>query len=1187
MPTTPGSRDDGRSDQHAEGDAGDHATLMPSLFPSLPRQIGDYQILREVGRGGMGVVYEAEQISLGRRVALKVLPGHVLADRKAQERFRHEAKAAARLHHTNIVPVFEVGRDGEVAFYAMQFIQGQGLDRVIDELARLRGPVPDPTGVDQEDARPGTPLLPVTTLAVASAAAALPKQRLELVAASLLSGRLGTEGLLSSASADPAFLEAALTERLDPALVTEPELRTAGQPMLEALPRADVTNSAVLPGGRPVSEADSTVDRKPYFRSVAQIGRQAAQGLAYAHARGVIHRDIKPSNLLLDTSGVVWITDFGLAKADDDELTATGDILGTLRYIAPERLEGAGDARADIYALGLTLYELLTLRPAFRSTDRIRLIERIKAEEPLRPRSLDSRIPRDLETIVLKAIDKDPKARYESAEALDEDLGRFLADEPIQARQVGAAERYWRWARRNPVIAVLGGVLTGVLLLITLTSLIAARKFQNQAEILRDLAAAQGTERRVADRAREKEAAARLKADQANASLRATQETLNWTVYATRSELGLAAWDTNDVGHLLRLLRLMRPRSDETDRRGWEWRYLWQLGHEDRLTIRTGPKEKFTRVAFSPDGQVLATLERSGRIQLRDRRTGAVLQTTGVTSGGRPADLGRGVVALAFSPDGRMLAGPGPDASLVLYSVETSQPVIRLESTKGAILDVAWSPDGKTLVGGFSTHLMRVWDARDGHLIQGMFGRHAGPVASVAFSPDGLTLASASLDRTVKLWKLDDPVNPRAILRGHTDEVRAVAFSADGRHVASAGFDRTIRLWDARSGAELAVIRGHVGPVMTLAYLPDSERVVTGSADQTIRLWDTVSRLELRSFKGTDAVSSLAVSRGGRDIASASDETVRIWSADTPPRPQTLQSPSVLPYGGAVECLAFSADGHHLASGHSDNVLRVWDLRSGQPPRLFKGHSHIVQCAAFSPDGRSIASGGMDRTVRIWDSASGQSRLTFKGHDGELKAVLFTPDGQTVVSGGSDRTIRAWDPATGALRYRLEGHTGTVNDLAFSPDGQTLASAGYDRSCILWDLPGRKRRLVLTGHAGSINGVAFSADGHTLATASSDCTVRLWDPVSGVMRGILIGHTEDVDGLAFSLDGRLASSGWDQTIRIWDPASEQNLLVMRGHTARIRRIKFSPDGRTLASASYDRTIKLWEAAPASVLTTRN
>ncbi len=210
---------------------------------------------------------------------------------------------------------------------------------------------------------------------------------------------------------------------------------------------------------------------------MAQIGRQAAEALAYAHARGVLHRDVKPSNLLLDTSGVVWITDFGLAKSDESGLTATGDLLGTLRYIAPERLRGEGDARADVYALGLTLYELATLRPAFDSADRLRLIDQIKNQEPVRPRALDPRISRDLETLVLKAIEKDPRRRYQAAADMAEDLRRFLDGEPIRARKVGELERAWKWAMRRKAIA--GLILVAVVSLLGGTA--ASLRFSLQA----------------------------------------------------------------------------------------------------------------------------------------------------------------------------------------------------------------------------------------------------------------------------------------------------------------------------------------------------------------------------------------------------------------------------------------------------------------------------------------------------------------------------------------------------------------------------------------------------------------------------------------------------------------------------------------------------------------------------------
>lgn len=1154
------------------------------LFSFEPDQIGDYRIVREVGRGGMGIVYEAKQISLGRRVALKVLPRHLVGDQKVLERFRREARAAARLHHTNLVPVFEVGQEGEVAFYAMQFIEGQGLDRLIEELRRLRGL--DPHDTESAGAGEGARSVGSAGAPGASAGELQDTQRkpsLEAVAESLLSGRVGAKDWMTRPSEPPADPEAPITERLASSSITPTELFPTDSLLVRRNPADDALNGAVLPGPSQVLEADPLGPRLPFFRSVAQIGRQAAQGLAYAHARGVLHRDIKPSNLLLDIAGVVWITDFGLAKFEDDGLTAAGDIIGTVRYMAPERFDGEGDHRADVYALGLTLYEVLTLRPAFPATDRMRLIEWIKTEEPPRPRSLDNHIPRDLETIVLKAIDKDPGRRYQSAAKMEEDLARFLADEPIHARRVSVAERYWRWAKRNPAIAILGGLLTGLLVLLTFFSLRAADQFRRQAESLRTLAAARERERIAADRSRAEEARARIKADQANARLLTAQDELHRTVYATRSRLALDAWATNDLAEFQVLLELARPHPEEPDLRGWEWRFLWQLGHECRYLVRDSKSEKITHLAFSPDGNILASVDNKGLIQLRNRHTGAPLITTGAPGGGRDASLHSGVVAIAFSPDGRTLAGPGPGGSLVLYAVDTGKPVLRMWDFRGAVLGLAWSPDGKTLVAAVSAHTMRIFDARDGRLIHRSFGHHDGPVTSVAFSPDGRTLASASVDRTVKLWNLDDPVHARLTLKDHTDEVRAVAFSPNGETLASAGFDRTIRIWDARSGAVRAVIRGHASSVMALAFSPDGTSVVTGSMDHTVRLWDVGSGQELRTFKNPDAVSALAVSRDGRDIAAASDESIRVWDASLPPNPRVLRSPSVQAFGESVESLDFSPDGSRLVSGHTDFALRVWDLGSQRDPIVLRGHRGDVPRVAFSPDGRLIASASRDGTIRIWDAESGQTEFTFAGHSDEVRTLVFSSDGQTIFSSGSDPKILAWDPATGEVRYQLARHTDAVNDLTISPDGRMLGSASSDKTCVIWDLGGRQPRLTLKGHTGRVNSIAFSADGKMIATASNDDTVRVWDRESGSVLRSLTGHTDAVLYVTFSPDGRLVSAGRDQTLRIWDPSRGLELLVLRGHTAGIHCVRFSPDGRTIASASHDRTIRLWTASPASTV----
>jgi WD40 repeat protein len=1161
--------------------------------PPLSR-VGDYRILRVIGRGGMGVVYEAEQISLGRRVALKVLPRQISSDWMVLERFRREARAAARLHHTNIVPVYEIGQDGDIRFYAMQFIQGQGLEVVIAELRRLRDRARTESGKDTaEECRPlkrsgahSRPAIEGTSRAgEVEVSAVVPlifgsrldpggrrAEQTEAVQSTLAfrpSGDLTTLAgnginLRIADAADPALMQTESAEARGGAASGDALARGAGVCGTRSV-SATSSTSALLPGGTQLSSVES--GRRASFHSLARIGLQVAAGLAYAHARGIVHRDIKPSNLLLDTEGVVWITDFGLAKGDDEGLTLTGDILGTLRYMAPERFRGEADARADVYALGLSLYELVTLRPGFGSVDRLELIEQIKTAEPPRPRTIDARIPRDLETIVLKAIEKDPRARYQSAEAMGEDLRRFLADEPVKARRASAAERFARWARHHPGTAGLGAALLTVLIVATTVAVFVARHMTTLAEQERSAARAERLARQEANQraraeslARGLEAAARGKADEANASLLATREELRRTVYVTRSNLALAAWYGNDIGRLRSLLDLLRPAAGEPDLRGWEWRYLWLLGHEEGLTLRAY-EESFYAVAYSPDGQALAGLKSTGRIRLWDRRAGETRWTTSVrTAGGQPG-LAGGVHDLAFSPDGRSLAGPGPDASLVLFSVDTGRATVRFEGRTGAVQKLAFSPDGRTLVAALSTHAMRVWSTHDGQLVHKAFGRHAGPVASVAFSPDGHTVASASYDRTVKLWNPEDPIQPRTVLKGHTDEVRALGFSPDGQRIASAGLDRT------------------------LAYLPDSTRIVTGSADQTVRVWDTTTGQELRTFKGhTDQVVAVAASPDGRNFASASeDQTVRVWDAASPARPRTLQSPSVHTYGGSFECLAFSPDSRLLVSGHDDNTLRVWELSSGRLLRVMKGHTQSVKCVAFSPDGHTIASGGLDRTVRLWDSGSGAPGITFTGHKDRITGLAFAPDGQTVLSASFDRTIQAWDPATGAVRQVLRGHSKAISGLALSPDGRTLASASVDKTAILWDLTGKRPSMTLRGHAGELNAVAFSTDGGTVATSSDDHTIRLWEAASGSPRGILHGHIDEVHSLAFNPDGRLASSSLDKTIRLWDLASGQTLLILKGHAGRIRCIRFSPDGRTLASASDDRTMKLWEAAPGPVL----
>ena len=377
------------------------------------RALGDYRILREIGRGGMGVVYEAEQVSLGRHVALKVLSGQARLDNRHLARFEREAKAAARLHHTNIVPVYGVGSADGLHYYVMQYIGGLGLDAVLDEMRRA-----NPKGTHE----PGT-----GTVSVEEVARSLSLQK-----------------------AEPA-------------------------PAPVALP------------GRPSSVSNRSDTGREYWRSVARVGVQVADALHYAHQHGIVHRDIKPSNLLLDGQGTVWVTDFGLAKANDSaDLTHTGDIVGTIRYMAPERFNGLGDTRSDLYSLGLTLYELLALQPAFNSPDRNKLLREVMDAEPVRLRQLVPGLPRDFETIVHKAVARDPNDRYSSAEEMAADLRRFVEDRPILARRVSSTERFARWCRRNPVVAGLSGGVIAALVAVAVVSTVLAVHLSASADAARD-----------------------------------------------------------------------------------------------------------------------------------------------------------------------------------------------------------------------------------------------------------------------------------------------------------------------------------------------------------------------------------------------------------------------------------------------------------------------------------------------------------------------------------------------------------------------------------------------------------------------------------------------------------------------------------------------------------------------------
>ncbi len=811
-----------------------------------PLQIGDYRILREIGRGGMGVVYEADQISLGRHVALKVLPRQVSGDPTVQERFRREARAAGGLHHTNIVPVYDVGQDGDFRFYAMQFIQGHGLDLVITELRRLR-------------AHPGTE--PEMTAALDGASLRIGGE------ASRSASKRTTVGEVEEQS---AALESILGGRFDP---QGPSNEIAGV--------SPYSGSAILPGGTQLSSVEP--GRHAFFRSLAEIGRQVAGGLAYAHSRGIVHRDIKPSNLLLDTAGVVWITDFGLAKGDDDGLTQSGDFLGTIRYMAPERFRGGGDGRADVYALGLTLYELLTLRSGFASSDRLALIDQIKNAEPSRPRTIDARIPRDLETIVLKAIEKDPKARYQSVEAMGEDLRRFLADEPIRAREIGAVERSWRWARRNPGTAALGGALAGALVLATVSSLLAAGYFNQAArseraarregELLRQAEWSQRqraeTEKKRADitladmftsrglLAGERGAAAEAvhwfaaAADQSASALdlaRVENNRLRARNWMRQAILPVAAmWQSGDPKQLDFQPRgdLLLARADDGAMSFWSWRDGKRLAWAEELSGSSA-------VHWSPDGASVAVGFHSGEVQIRQATNGEVrakiehrgpISALAYSRDGKflaiagksvrvwdingqaflnsGSDHPRQVTALMFNRKGDRLITVCDDKLVRVFAVQGGldgmvplySPLVHTAASPPALVE-----EDRILITVSRESELSRWDMATGKLVAQPIHTRPWNLGSVVASPDRNWFATSGYSG-VELYAVDAR-QPPVYLR-HTNRVASFAFSPDGRALLSVSWDQTARLWSVPDGQPLGqplphMARRRVVPGLTM-----------------------------------------------------------------------------------------------------------------------------------------------------------------------------------------------------------------------------------------------------------------------------------------------------------------------------------------------------------------------------------
>lgn len=1016
----------------------------------LPERIGEYRLLRLIGRGGMGVVYEALHERLDRRVALKMLSRMSLADTVARERFRREAEATAKLSHPNIVQVFEVGEHQGQPFLALEYVPG------------------------------------------------------------------------------PSLAEQWTQARQSP-------------------------------------------------REAAQLVEQLARAIHYAHQQGIVHRDLKPGNVLISPDRPK-ITDFGLAvPLESSDLTITGEIVGTPDYMSPEQASGKSSQRvvgkaSDVYALGAILYSAVTGRPPFQGATALDALELVRSHDPILPTRINPSVPRDLETICLKCLEKDPSRRYLTAEALADDLERFQTGKPIAARRAGSLERFRRWCRRNPVLAV-----AAVLGLIAM--LLGAGFTASHSVTLRLREEQKLTKQALADveiqKTRAEENAKQL-ADQQKLTRAALVDAERFRRQAEglstslSMERGLALLDQGDVargmlllGHCLQIApasdadlhRVIRANLAAVHRRlPLQLHAVMELRGEVRAAV------------FSPDGKQLFTGGRNSPPQLWDVATGNPI--------GKPLAHSGEIKSVLFSHDGAFLVTASTDKTVRLWDPATAELIGQPLSHPAAVHAAALSPDSKLLVTGCNEGTTTLWELPSGKRLRDW--KQLGSIHTIAFSSDGQRFVTGTAVRRAQVWTADG--NPIGEAMLHGGEVLSAAFRPDGLWVVTGSEDGNAQFWDAATGKPTGFPVVHRGAVRAVGYSADGKTLWTGGAYGQVRLWDAALMTPLGTpIHHQSVVHTVSQTADRRYLATGSaDGMVRVWV-----QPKMVDHSLVIPHKHLVYCVAVSPDGQSVVSGTADPTAQIWNAKTGAPIGQPLVHQHSVLDAAYSPDSQTIVTGSIDKTARLWNAADGSPIGAPMKHVGHVYAVSFSPDGQYVLTGCKGNNVQLWNAKTGEPIGEPIVHPDWVHAAVYSPQGEVILTGCEDGFARLWNATTHELIGDPIPHRGPVKAAAYSPDGYRILTGTwGDRTARLWDPVTGEPVGPPLAHQEHVLATAFSPDGKtMATGAWDGTARLWDVATGRSLGPPLVHQYAIRDLTFSPDGSRLWTAAFDRTVKAWEIAP--------
>jgi eukaryotic-like serine/threonine-protein kinase len=1067
----------------ADVGAGGIAGAIEGKDSSSGKILGDYRILEEIGRGGMGVVYKAEQVSLNRNVALKVLPAYLNFSDQAVLKFRREAEAGGRQSHPGIVAVHSVGECGGAHFIAQELVEG---------------------GYTLED-----------------------------------------------------WLE-----------------RHRGE------------------GGLPMG----------YFREVAKLVSKVADALRHAHTSGVIHRDVKPSNILLTPEGVPKLTDFGLAKVEDAlSLSRSGSFAGTPYYMSPEQAGSSQkgiDHRTDIFSLGVTLYEMLTLAKPFEGETSHEVLKKILSQEPRNPRRVNVRVPHDLEVICLKALEKDPQHRYDTMSDFLADIERFLAGEVIHARPAGVLTRTGKWIKRNPTLSV--GICTAIGALVVSVFLYLQWRIAETEKARAETEKARSEAFRLVN-----ESTTVLPTNPGLALLLAIEGADRLTGNLANNALiaALAACrEKKTIFHddCVRFAALspMGDRIVTACEGGSAW--IWDAETGEKTASLEGHSLSVNIALFNPkDGERILTASRDMTARIWDATTGEALLCF--------EEHENDVRHAAFDPTGRRVVTASADMTARVWEATTGEEISVLTGHAWAVNTAVFHPEdnGKVLTSS-EDGTARIWDVESGEAR--IVFDHRAAVLSADFSPDGKEVITVSEDHVVRVWNVltgDD----LALLMPEDKTVLA-AFSPDGRRVVSAHQDKRIQIWDVSVAKTVASAKeqmrgiiplkdegtsvwqylikrrliellGHVGTVNSVVFSKNGEQAITASNDGTVRIWDARPEPVPISLAGSRERTHFAFTTDGQKVATVSEDkkTIRVWNTRTGEELFQFEDPAPELW---IRFILFTPLDERLVAGFQKNCVRIWNLSTGEPVQG-PDHNGDLYDISFSSDGKkgisaSGACGG--ETVKIWEVSTGKDLLNL-AHDRGVQTAMFSLDGERVVTGSDDGASYIWDSETGDRLKVLKGDEGKIVSAMFDRKGNNVLTLSETGVACLWDLTTGDRLVLSNGAGEKARSAIFDSVGNRILTISESRAARIWDAATGkeIAR---VQHGDRINSARFSNKAdKLVTASNDRTARIWDVKSGEEVAAIK-QAESVLYAAFLPDDRGIITFSMNGAPVVWQVAPLPV-----